>query len=228
MDPVFGIVALCLIRMAMGSGSIEGLAFPLFFASGMLFYKMFGSIRQSTLGQIESNLGLMSYQRIKPIDPIISKAILETLIVASSIIIVLGGLAYFGFTFEIDSVLGVIEVFLLLVVFSFGVGLFLATVSPFFQDFKKIVPVLLQPLFFISGIFFSLNSMPESLLPYLTWNPILHGVELARDALFVNYTSLHADKTYLYISALVSLTLGLMLFRRYRVTLVTSGTIKLG
>ena len=227
MGPVFGIAALCFIRTALGSGPIQGVHFPLFFASGVLIYKIFTGLGQSTLGQIEANMGLMSYQRIKPLDPLIARVILEGIIIAAAMIVVLGGLAYFGFTFRLGSVLRAIEVFLLMTLFSFGFGLFLATISPFFQDFKKIVPVVLQPLFFISGIFFSVNSLPESLLPYLLWNPILHGVELGRASLFEGYQSDHVSLSYLYLSALFSITLGLMLFRRFRIRLVTSGTIKL-
>ena len=227
MDPVFGIAVLCFIRTLMGSRSIAGLEFPLFFASGMLFYNLFNLIGQASLGAVEANMSLLNYQRIKPLDPIISRALLEMILSGTSMLVVLGSIAYFGFEFSIDSILGVIEAFFLLVFFSFGVGLFLATVSPFVQDFKKIAPVLLRPLFFLSGIFFSVNTMPESVVPYFMWNPILHGIELGRDALFESYTSEHADKSYLYISAVVSLTLGLMIFRRFRITLVTSGTIKL-
>ena len=43
-EPFFAILALCLIRVAMGSGKISGLEFPIFFASGMLIYKLFGNI----------------------------------------------------------------------------------------------------------------------------------------------------------------------------------------
>ena len=96
-----------------------------------------------------------------------------------------------------------------------------------FQEFKKIAPIVIQPLFFISGIFFSTNSIPEHLLPYLLWNPILHAVELGRSTMFVEYHSRHASWSYLAGSALISVTFGLSLFRLYRRKLVTSGSVKL-
>lgn len=211
----------------MGNGPIEGVAYPLFFASGMLIYRVFGGLGQSSLGQIESNLTLLNYQRIKPLDPILSRSIMEILLSCLSIFVVLGGFAYFGFTFKIGSILNFVEVYFLLACFSLGFGLVVATCSPFFQDLKKIIPVILLPMFFLSGVFFSLNSMPEAVIPFLIWNPVLHAIELGREAVFETYISLYGDRGYLYLSALVSLTIGLSLFRRFQAIMVTSGTIKL-
>ena len=114
LDPLFTISALCLIRVAMGSGKIAGLEFPIFYASGMLIYKLFGSIGTATLGLVESNLSLMNYQRIKPMDPIIARTILEIIIGAAAMATILGGLYWLGFEFEWNNTLGVIGVFLLM------------------------------------------------------------------------------------------------------------------
>jgi len=227
MDPLFTISALCLIRVAMGSGKIAGLEFPIFYASGMLIYKLFGSIGTATLGLVESNLSLMNYQRIKPMDPIIARTILEIIIGAAAMATILGGLYWLGFEFEWNDTLGVIGVFLLMCAFSFGIGCVFATVGLLFQEFKKIAPIVIQPLFFISAIFFSTNSIPEHLLPYLLWNPILHAVELGRSTMFVEYHCSHASWSYLAGSALISVAFGLSLFRLYRRKLVTSGSVKL-
>ena len=227
LEPFFAILALCFIRMAMGSGKIEGLEFPIFFASGILIYKLFGSIGTAAIGLVESNLALMNYQRIKPIDPVIARSILEILIGATAMATILGGLYWLGFEFEWNNTLGVIGVFVLMCAFSFGFACLFATISLLFQEFKKIAPIVIQPLFFISGIFFSTNAIPEYLLPYLLWNPILHAVELGRNMMFIEYHCPHASWTYLVGSALISVAFGLSLFRLYQRKLVTSGSIKL-
>ena len=85
--------------MAMGSGSIKGLAFPIFFASGMLIYTIFSNIGQAIIGQVESNLVLMNYQRIKPMDPLIARSLIEIIICAASIVVILGGFYWAGYTF---------------------------------------------------------------------------------------------------------------------------------
>lgn len=226
-EPFFTILAFCLIRMAMGSGSIEGLAYPIFFASGMLIYTVFNSIGQAMIGLVESNLPLMNYQRIKPMDPLIARALLEMIISAASIGVILGGFYWAGYAFTWNSTLGFIAVFILISAFSFGVGCIFSVVSLLFQEFKKIAPIVIRPLFFISGIFFSTNSIPEYLLPYLLWNPILHAIELGRNVMFIEYNCAHASWSYLSFSALGSLALGLSLFHLYQKKIITSGTVKL-
>lgn len=226
-EPFFSILAFCLIRMAMGSGSIEGLAYPIFFASGMLIYTIFSNLGQAMIGLVESNLALMNYQRIKPMDPLIARSLLEIIISAISISVILSGFYWAGYTFTWNSTLGFIAVFFLISAFSFGIGCIFAVVSLLFQEFKKIAPIVIRPLFFISGIFFSTNSIPENLLPYLLWNPVLHAIELGRCTMFVEYSSLHGSWSYLSFSALASLALGLALFHYYQRKLVTSGAVKL-
>lgn len=226
-EPFFATLVFCLIRMAMGRGSIEGLEFPIFFASGMLIYSIFGKLGQAMIGLVESNLSLMNYQRIKPIDPLISRALLEIIISAASMAIILGAFYWAGYTFSWNNTLGFIAVFILICAFSFGIGCIFAVISLLFQEFKKIAPIVIRPMFFISGIFFSTNSIQESMLPYLLWNPILHAIELGRSVMFVEYESIHASPSYLGFSALVSLALGLSLFRFYQRKLVTTGSIKL-
>lgn len=179
------------------------------------------------IGLVESNLPLMNYQRIKPMDPLIARALLEIIISAASIVVILGGFYWAGYAFTWDSTLGFIAVFFLISAFSFGVGSIFSVVSLLFQEFKKIAPIVIRPLFFISGIFFSTNSIPEYLLPYLLWNPILHAIELGRNVMFLEYNCPHASWSYLSFSALASLALGLALFHYYQRKLVTSGAVKL-
>ena len=179
------------------------------------------------IGLVESNLALMNYQRIKPMDPLIARSLLEIIISAVSIAVILGGFYWAGYTFTWNSTLGFIAIFFLIGAFSFGVGCIFAVISLLFQEFKKIAPIVIRPLFFISGIFFSTNSIPEHLLPYLLWNPILHAIELGRSTMFIEYENLHGSWAFLSFSALASLAIGLALFHHYQSKLVTSGTVKL-
>jgi ABC-type polysaccharide/polyol phosphate export systems, permease component len=48
----------------------------------------------------------------------------------------------------------------------------LAAVVPFLPDLNYIINNLLMLLFFLSGVLFDLNKMPESFRPYLSLNPL--------------------------------------------------------
>lgn len=226
-DPLISIGIMCWIRVMMGSGDIAGLPFVLFFASGMLCFRIFSNIGVTAIGRVEGSISLMSYQRIKPFDSVIAKSLLEVAVSAISYIIIMGGLAMLGFTFEIPEPLLFVTSFSLMSCLAFGVGCLFAAISPFFAEFRKLAPILTLPLLFLSGVFFNINQLPETAREILLFNPILHAIELSRVSLFRDYYSPYVRLDYLIFSAMVSLFIGMALFRYLREVMITSGTIKL-
>lgn len=65
--------------------------------------------------------------------------------------------------------------------------------------FTQLGPVLLRPAFFVSGIFFTANELPETFLNILWWNPLLHAVEIARDGMLFHYQSRVASPAYVLL-----------------------------
>jgi ABC-type polysaccharide/polyol phosphate export permease len=65
--------------------------------------------------------------------------------------------------------------------------------------FTQIGPVLLRPAFFVSGIFFTANELPDAFLDVLWWNPLLHAVEIARDGMLFHYQSRIASPAYVLL-----------------------------
>ena len=74
------------------------------------------------------------------------------------------------------------------------------------EGFRQLGVVILRPSFFISGVFFTANELPERVLPFFIWNPILHAVEIARDGMLFHYESRVASSAYplLWILALTA------------------------
>ena len=86
--------------------------------------------------------------------------------------------------------------------------------SHIYPSIKQLIPLATRPLFFISGVFISLNALPQSLRPYLSWNPILQAIEITRYSFSMEY---NIDKslisiTYLWQCSLFSLFLGLFAY----------------
>lgn len=71
---------------------------------------------------------------------------------------------------------------------------------------NQVGQVLLRPTFFLSAVFFTANELPETLLSVLTWNPLLHAVEIARDGMLFHYQSRVASSAYVlaWIAALLT------------------------
>lgn len=64
-----------------------------------------------------------------------------------------------------------------------SIGFFLAAIVPFAQDLKQVVDNLLMLMMFMSGIFFSMDSLPESVRPYFHLNPMVGVIESYRAVL---------------------------------------------
>jgi len=102
-----------------------------------------------------------------------------------------------GFDAAIRDFLWLTLILLLLVGFSFGFGLVCAVIGIFSENFKKVIGILMRPLFFTSGIFFAVSMMPEKYRGVLLLNPLLHFLELIRVHYFETFRS--PDASYLYI-----------------------------
>ena len=66
--------------------------------------------------------------------------------------------------------------------------------------------VLLRPTFFVSGIFFTANELPDNIWQVFRWNPLLHAIEIARDGMLFHYQSRVASLLYVivWIAALIA------------------------
>jgi capsular polysaccharide transport system permease protein len=140
--------------------------------------------------------------------------------------LIIAGIAFLGFNFRVQLWLELLFTLFLLGLFTLGIALLAAVVGPLFHESKKVVPILLRPLFFISGIFFAADALPGQFRDILLLNPLLHVSELVRFYLFSGYQSQAGSLLYLAVSALLSLSLGLAVFRLNRIRLATSGAIR--
>ena len=226
LEPLFFVVVLSFIRGRFTGAPIAGLPPVVFFASGVLPFLLFRNSATTSIGAVESNQGLFNYQRVKASDVFAARFLLELLIITTVSALIFVGLPLLGQDFRYNNTLQTIAALTLLLMFTAGIGLFFTVLGPLWVEARKVLPMLLRPLFFISGIFFPLSSIPPTFRGYFLWNPIAHGIELLRGAAFVGYTSHEASWSFLFSTSVLTLTVGLAIYRLYRVRILTSGTIR--
>lgn len=206
------LILLVIAHFFMGYQS-QGIPHSIFFIGGIVPWFLFNRIGVRALTAVRANAGLFNYRPVKPIDSIIARSLLE-LIVYSAVYVVLILFAWFvGDTPEIGNLVFLIGVFFLLGWFSMGVGLVIMAIGDAFSEAEKIVPLLMRPLYYISGIFFSLDHIPYEYREYVLWNPIIHAIELNRMGLFSRYEAPDVSLFYLFICALVANVGGLLVYR---------------
>jgi ABC-2 type transport system permease protein len=90
---------------------------------------------------------------------------------------------FIGVSIHIVSIL---ELFLFFLVLSFaisGSGLLIASLMKTTESFGVVMQVLIFPMFFLSGAFFPLTSIPGWLSVISRINPLTYGVDAARQIL---------------------------------------------
>ncbi|MCS7062795.1 MAG: ABC transporter permease [Methylacidiphilales bacterium] len=104
-----------------------------------------------------------------------------------------------------------------LLIFSFALPL--ALLTPFAPDIKTILDALLRFLMLLSGIFFTVESIPAHLLPYFYANPFAHILETHRSILLHNQIPPphHWINSALFILLLLPIGLALLRFADGRI-----------
>lgn len=95
-------------------------------------------------------------------------------------------------------------VILPLLIMSLGISWFLASLGVFLRDLGQLISVLTTALMFLSPIFYSVESVPESLRNLLYLNPVSYAVEDIRNILIFGKLP---DFQWLIVGTLISLAI---------------------
>lgn len=97
---------------------------------------------------------------------------------------------------------------------ALGFGWFLASMGVFIRDIAQPVGVIVQMLFFISGIFFSPSAIPEEIRSFVQLNPLVGILEDARRTLMWGQYPDWQSLILVSIFSLVIMQLGYLWFMR--------------
>lgn len=181
----------------------------MFFLSGLLPWLLFQHTVSKTMAGVQSNKSLLTYPQVTPFDVMVARALLEfaTLIVVLMLLLFI--LHYFGYYQPVESFKEMLLALISLWLFAIGVGLINSSIRLYFPSYSQTYPAIQRPFFFISGIFFTADSLPAHLREIALYNPILHAVEWSRSAAFTSFDSRYLDKAYLLSFVVIFLAVGL-------------------
>ena len=215
LDPILGVALLSILfSMALRHPPI-GDNFPLFYASGYLPFSIFNSLSQKIARSVQFSRPFMAYPRVTFMDMLVARLVLNGLtdvvvlsVILSSIMLI------FGLPFWVDiGSLGL--TLLLLILLSAGVGTLNCFIMTSFPVYERIWSILTRPLFLISGIFFTFDSMPSQVQAILWFNPLIHLVGMTRKSLYPTYNGDYISLWYVALIGLITLFFGLLLLVRH-------------
>lgn len=222
-EPLAHVIILMLLFGYFRNRVVPGIPFPLFLVTGLIPYLIFRNLALRLMGAMDGSRALFGYRQVKPIDVLIARAGMEVLIYSVLFVLFLAALGWAGLPWFPDRPLHLAVASTVLIVFGFGLGLFLVVVTDDWPKLRVFVRLLFMPLYFVSGVMFPLHSMPADFLPWLLWNPLLHLIEIHRGDFVEHYRVIEkVNLAYPATAALVTLALGLALYRVRRYRLLSS------
>ena len=212
-QPVLFISLLSMLRGRLGGNEVHGIPVFVFMLFGMTTILQFLSGWTAVSRSIHRDRPLYAFRQVLPLASVASEVLIElvTFIIVLIILFVIALLI--GLNLQFDNLLGVVFYLIEIQVLSYGLGLIFAVLNSFVGEIAKLQRLMQKPMIFISGAFFTLSDLPEEAWPYLTWNPVLHAVELVRGSAYQSFPVVPVvSPTYLHITTLSILFLGLALY----------------
>lgn len=212
-----------LLHGSRSNPALPGVDFPVFIVLGFAPFLLVRSLIQRSMAAFTANQGLMGYRQVVPIDIILARALLETMVYASATFVLLGLLATFDMHIWPNDLPLVLFWFAVLLLFGLGLSLIFCVLAELVEEVQKLWGILSMPLMILSGAFFPLHLVPPEYKAFFTWNPFVHGLEMSRAAYFEGYPlDAAVDPGYILMATLISLVLGLVLYRGWQERLLAS------
>ena len=214
-EPLAYVGMFLVIRGALRDRIPFGQDMALFLVTGILTFRMFMAVTSRGLGAIVSNLALIAYPPVKPLDVIMARVVLETLTMYVIWAITLGLLSIFIEGEVIADHAKLVAALAALTYLSFSFATLNGVLGVLWPTWERIWGLFRFPMFITAGIFFLPVSMPPAMQAVIEWNPVLHAIEWVRTAIYMTYEPLLSIPYLLGFSTL-ALCVALVLERGYR------------
>jgi len=182
-------------------------------SSGFILFFLFSKIALKAINGVARSQRFSELRRIRPLDVLIAGAVVEFRIYGVCLLLVVLAVSIYQWQFAVAFPGAAVALFVLVALTSLGVGLAALVVGHRLPVIKIVVNTLIRRLlFWTSGLFFSIATIPGFARPFLLWNPLLHGIELFRHALVPTYPIPGISLGYLLIWAFGSLGFSMLVY----------------
>jgi len=191
----------------------DGVPYPIFVYTGLLFWTFFSSALGDTSSCLVSNQGIVTKvyfpRLILPLASVMTKLV----DFAIAAVILLGMMFYYEYY---PNLVGILLVPLLLIICfmaSVGLGLVLAAINVKYRDVRYILPYFIQTLMFLTPVIY-----PASIAGKYSWilafNPMTGVIQNARAALLgsapINWLLILIS----FVATLILLSIGVFVFKK--------------
>ena len=213
LNPLLTMIVLTVIFSTIFSMNIPN--FPVYLLTGMIIFELFNKGSSGAMRSIRNNASIIKKVYVPKYMYSLGVALSELINFMLALIVLFLVMVYTGAPFTPYILTAIVPIFLLLI-FTIGVGLILATVTVFFRDIEHLYGVFLTLLMYGCAIFYPVEIIPESVRFLFFYNPIFVYISMCRDSFL--YGRMFDMNMLLFgiVSAVIALVLGIVLFYKYQ------------
>ena len=216
LEPVLMVVTFIVVFMVVDRPAPDGMDLFSFMTTGILPYVVFANSLNQVANSISGNKALLFYPHVQPLDLVIARSLLELVTGAAILVALMGTHALWTQELLIDQPLEVIGGWFFAGMLGTGFGLIFCALAEYSNVVDRARGPLMRPMFWISGVFFTVDHVPESMRETALINPLLHCTEMFRAGWFAEFDADFADTGYVLLWIVVLGFVGLALERNVR------------
>ena len=219
-ETIWGTAFLGIIHYFMGVGVSVGNSVVLYYFTGMFGFTLYRVLHSRVSAALDANKALLSYPVIRPVDTLLARAGLESAFQLLAFLIFYGAFIWLEWASFPAHPMELLAAIMATILLGFGIGVTGMILRNLWTPWGTLDSMLARVLFFISGIFFSVEYLPPSLRDILVWNPLVHAIEWIRYCIYPEYFTQILDRKYLLAWGLISTVFGLGMERLIRARLL--------
>jgi capsular polysaccharide transport system permease protein len=221
-EPVWHIGYMMVMFAVIRVRHVAGIETAVWVLAGMLSFFAFRRPAVQCMNAVNANTALFTYRQVKPIDPVLTRAMLEGVLMVTTSVLLVFCMTLADIDAVPDDPAAVLEVFVGMWLIGTGFGMAASVAVELAPEAGRVIGLAMSPLYIGSGVIFPISAVPPPYRDWLMLNPLAHGLEAARQGFASHYHPVaETSMAYFFGAAVVMLFIGLALHRRYASKMVT-------
>lgn len=214
--PLFHISILLTVYYVLGRIAPVGDSLALYFATGLVPFMSFSYSSRWIMVSVATNRVLLNFPLVRIVDIVLARAALEASAAVCMALVLMAVLSVLGVDVVPSDPAGAASAMASAIYLGFGMGFANAIIAMALPGWMLGYALIIMILYASSGILWSVHNLPEALVGYVLYNPIVHCVEWMRSSFYYNYPTGLLDKSYIWEFGTGALFFGLLIERVFR------------
>jgi capsular polysaccharide transport system permease protein len=217
--PMMQLGIMILLFSYLGRGPGAGDSLVIFFVTGIMPVFLMRQAISGGGGTLRGGGGMMAFPQISSFEVVNSRVLLELIVnfmVVVLFMIISKAFLDLPFTEWVKDPFELLGALTMLAYFVYAASFLSAEIGRMWQQWTDVTRLVSRALFFTSGVWYTMGSLPLQLQSVVKYNPLAHIIEWIRDASIHGFSSDHFDPSYPFWFATVCLFLGLVIDWIYR------------